>query len=80
MPDEERDIREFLKRATWMVVEASDMGVKITLRWLFENMKSHDALNQDQIYAIHEALTKVCQHDMHIHDGFVCWTCGVIAE
>ncbi len=80
MPEEEQDIREFLKRATSMVDEAANLGVKITLKWLFLNMKTHGALDQDKIFAIHETLTKVCQHDMHIHDGFVCWTCGEIAD
>lgn len=86
MPEEERDIRLFLTRAVSMVEEASNLGVRITLRWLFQNMNSHDALDQDQIYAINEALTKVCKHDMHNHGGNVfrggsiCWTCGVLAE
>lgn len=80
MPDEEQDIREFLKRATSMVEEASSLGVKITLRWLFQNMNSHDALDQDKIYAIHDALTKVCHHDIHMHDGSICWACGEYQE
>ncbi len=80
MPEEERDIREFLKRATSMVEEASNLGVRITLRWLFTNMIDHNALDELKIYLIHEALTKVCEHDIHIHEGSICWTCGEFQE
>lgn len=76
IPQEEQDIREFLKRATSMVEAASEMGVKVTTSWLFRNLKEHGALDQDKIYSMHDALTKVCQHDKHIHDGSICWTCG----
>ncbi len=80
VPQEEQDIKEFLFAAQREFDVGVGMRVKITLKWLFEQLKASGALDQDKIYAIHEALTKVCQHDKHIHDGSICWTCGAFWE
>lgn len=86
IPQEEQDIIEFM-RAVNQTIEAAHPsvtgtsdGANLTLRWLFEQLKTDGILDQDKIYLIHEALTKVCQHDIHLHDGSICWTCGEFQE